>query len=99
MIEVKYIRRGFRYGWLGETVSRLALASEHYGIVLHKSASALLVVIFAEDDGPSKNEFQKLRQRVCLDLKELGVVIRVECLTESALDSLQCAELTRLVLG
>ncbi len=99
VIEVKYIRHGFRYGWLRETVTRLALASEHYRNVLKRSSLALLVVIFAEDDAPSKSEYQQLRQRVRAELMEMGVVIRVEYVTESALDRLDCAELKRLVLG
>jgi hypothetical protein len=99
VIEIKYIRQGFKYGWLRESVMRLAVATELYAARLDRRCLPVLLVVFASEDAPLQWEFQQLRRRVQQDFVQRGLAIRVEYIKEKAISAISCEELRHLVEG
>lgn len=98
-IEVKYIRHGFKFGWLRESVMRLAVASDLYNGRFTRRVLPVLIVILAVGDAPWNVELEQLRQRVRQSLIQRGVEVRVEYVHESAISIISCEELKALLLG
>ena len=99
VIEIKYIRHGFQYGWMRESVSRLILANDLYGERLKRKSVPLLLIITAKSVEMSDSDFAQMRQR----LPELSVYsetgCRVERLRESEIPSISCEDLRHLIFG
>ena len=59
VIEIKYIRRGFKSAWLRESAMRIALADQLYEARLKRHSVPLLIVIFSEEGASQQSEFQR----------------------------------------
>jgi hypothetical protein len=94
IVEIKYIRRGFQFGWMRESVSRLVLATDLYTERLKRKAVPLLLIITAETVKLSESDFARMRQ----GLPQL-IYCRVERLEESKISAISCADLRRLIFG
>jgi hypothetical protein len=99
VIEIKYIRRGFKYPWLRESAMRLALANEVYDARLKRNSIPVLIVIFAAEEVFQQSEFQDLRAKAQSDLGQRGVGVRIEYISEVELPTMSCEQLGRFILG
>jgi hypothetical protein len=99
VIEIKYIRRGFKYPWLRESTMRLALANEVYDARLKRNSIPVLIVIFSAEEVSQQPEFQVLRAKAQTDLGQRGVGVRIEYLSEVELPTMSCEQLRRFILG
>jgi len=99
IVETKYIRRGFHYGWLWEAVNRLAIAAQYYKGTLSRDASPVLIIILASAERPGAVEVRQLRERARRDLLQRGIEARIEYVAENALANMPCNEVIQLVLG
>jgi hypothetical protein len=99
VIEIKYIRQGFKYSWLRESAMRLALANELYQTRLKRHSVPLLLIIFSEDEASAQSEFHHLRAKVQSDLRQRGIGVRIEYVSEATIHKVSCEEIHRLVVG
>lgn len=99
-VELKYIRHGFKYGWLRESFMRLALASDIYKSRFARRVRPILIVILGPAaNSPKNHELDKLRERLRHNLIETDVEVEVEYVNESAISTVSCEELKILLLG
>jgi hypothetical protein len=99
VVEIKYIREGFKYAWLRESVMRLAVATELYDARMRRHSNPLLIVIFAAEDAPERVEFQRLRQKVLSDLIQRDVAVRIEYISERIVPEISCEALAHVISG
>jgi hypothetical protein len=99
VVEIKYIRQGFKYAWLRESAMRLALADQLYNAKLKRDSVPLLLVIFSVGELSQQSEVQKLRAKAQADLRQRGAGVRVEYLSDAGIPNMPCEELKRLILG
>jgi hypothetical protein len=99
IVEIKYIRRGFRQSWLRESAMRLVLAKELYDAQLGRHSIPLLLVIFSAEDASTKSEFLATQAETQADLRQRGVTLRIEYVTENVIPTMSCDELARLIFG
>jgi hypothetical protein len=99
IVEIKYIRRGFRQSWLRESAMRLVLAKELYDAQLGRHSVPLLLVIFSVENASTKSEFLATQAKTQADLRQRGVTLRIEYVTEDAIPTMSCGELARLIFG
>jgi hypothetical protein len=99
IIEMKYIRQGFKYSWLSESVRRLAVAKDLYTGSLGRAALPVLCVIFAQEDVSARLGLQEIRERVQSEMLERGAKIRVEYILEASVSGMSCEDVRRLILG
>ena len=99
VIEIKYIRRGFRSPWLRESAMRLALAAELYDARLKRHAIPVLIVIFSIEETFQQSEIKDVREKVQTDLRQRGVSVRIQYISEANIPTMSCEQLKRLILG
>ena len=63
IIEVKYIRKGFNFGWLNESFLRNLHAQNVYSKITNKAANTLLLIVIA-DEAYNENKYSKLLTRL-----------------------------------
>jgi len=98
ILEIKYIRKGFKYAWLRESAMRLALAAQLYDARLKRRSIPVLAVIFSEE-ASQQSEVQEIRARAEINLRQRGVGVRIEYISEAAIPNMPCEELKSLILG
>jgi hypothetical protein len=99
VIEIKYIRRGFKYAWLRESAMRLALAKELYDARLERQSVALLIVIFSVDEVFQQPDILNAREKTLFDLSQRGAHLRIEYVNEKEMSDMSCEDLTHLIFG
>jgi hypothetical protein len=99
IIEMKYIRQGFKYSWLSESVRRLAVAKDLYTGSLGRTALPVLCIVFAEEDVSARLGLQQLRERVQNEMLQRGARIRVEYILEASVSGMSCEDVRQLILG
>jgi hypothetical protein len=99
IVEIKYIRRGFRQAWLRESAMRLVLAKELYDAQLGRHSIPLLLVIFSAADASTKSEFLATQAKTQADLRLRGITLRIEYIAEDTIPTMSCDELARLIFG
>jgi hypothetical protein len=82
VIEVKYIRRGFKYAWLRESAMRLALANELYDARLKRRSIPLLIVILSADEVFQQPDVKNAREKTQFDLRQRDARLRIEYVSE-----------------
>ncbi len=99
VIDIKYIRHGFKYAWLRESAMRLALAKQLYDARLKRHTVPLLLVILSVEEVSQQSKVQELREKAQTNLRQRGVGVRIEYIREAAISNMPCNELKRLILG
>jgi hypothetical protein len=99
VVEIKYIRRGFKYAWLRESAMRLALADQLYDARLKRHSVPVLIVIFSAEEASQQSEYEGVRAKVQTDLRQRGVGVRIEYISEATIPDMPCEELKCLILG
>jgi hypothetical protein len=97
IVEIKYIRKGFRQGWLAESVSNLVAKVALYGKTFPGDVRGVLLIVLAETHGPSGPnavaQFEELRQAQPSRVKD----IRVHTIEEHRIDAVSCTQLMAIL--
>ena len=92
IIEVKYIRKGFNFGWLNEAFLRNLYAQNAYSKITNKAANTLLLIVIA-DEAYNEDKYSKLLTRLrSNELYRKGKDI-VRIITETELNNVTDIEL------
>jgi len=87
IVEVKYIRKGFNFGWLNESFLRNLHAQNVYAKITNKAANTLLLIIMV-DEAYDENKYEKLLKRLkSNELYRKGKDM-VQILTEKELENI-----------
>lgn len=93
IVEIKYIRMGFRQGWLAESVSNLVAKVALYGKTFPGDVRGVLLIVLAKSHGPTGPravaQFEELRQFQPSRFKQ----IRVHTIEEHQIDAIPCPQL------
>jgi hypothetical protein len=98
ILEVKYIRKGFRQGWLTESLSNLAARTQLYRSTFSQAARGVLLIVMGPESSPSlvsliAEESEKMRNTRSSRFGDL----RISTLQEAEIESTPCRELTSLL--
>ena len=98
LFEVKYIRVGFRYGWLHDNAMKIIYAAQAYAGQLKRRAIPVLVVVLAQATANSDNQGLHAktinhRERLRSNLSERGLQAKVVIMREADLRLTNCAAL------
>jgi hypothetical protein len=93
-IEVKYIRKGFKYNWLRDNVQKSILANQIYQKELERVSIPVLLVIIPQSMTDTTREIYL--QRIEKDMANLNVKHLTILRTETELFKLSCSELKLL---
>lgn len=88
VVEVKFIRKGFHFGWLSEVARRVAVSAQAYGGLLRPSAGALLVIGVPPELLKEERLTLYVELLAKLGLREPG--FRLQYIDSSRLDALTC---------
>jgi len=98
IVEVKYIRKGFRQGWLTETLSNLAARTQLYSNTFSQPARGVLLIVMGPQsrqalDSLIAEESERLRTTRSSRFGDL----RISSLREADIASISCQELQNLL--
>lgn len=97
IVEIKYIRKGFRTGWLTESASNLLAKTALYRETFSGDVRGVLLIVLAESSGSISQravaQFEELRQAQPSRFS----TIRVRTIEERKIDKISCAQLTTML--
>ena len=96
ILEIKYIRKGFGYGWLRESLMKTVTGAELYARTFKTKAWPALLIVLAGDEGRG-NIDRRVREARLL-LVELGLAGKIAVINETAIHQLPCEKLRDLLL-
>jgi len=99
VIEIKYIRQGFKHGWLREAIGRLVVSNQLYTQHVRRKGLPLLIIVLAETAQLSEADLMRMRRQLPQSLTYPDPNYRIELLREADLQSIGCEDLRRLVFG
>ena len=76
---------------------RLAFGDELYDARLQRNSIPVLIVIFSAEEASQQSEFQDLRAKAQTDLRQRGVGVRIEYISEVELPAMSCEQLRRFI--
>ncbi len=92
LFEFKFVRKGFKYGWLKEASLKALYMSEIYEDHA-ANASAPFIVIIAPREVLKCTPSQEYAERIAHESGRLGRMVRLRFLAEEDLPSLSCADI------
>jgi hypothetical protein len=94
IVEVKYLRKGFRFGWMRESASRLLLATDLYEDRIQRKTSPLLLLVTGPELQLGHDTLDDLKERLPQQLSRC----RIAVLKEEEISSSTCDRLRQSVL-
>jgi hypothetical protein len=97
ILEIKYIRKGFRQGWLTESVNSLAARTALYSNTFSQKARGVLLIVFAPSSRPQAQRMSEEIERFphLQSSRIKGISIRT--LEQDSIPSISCQELRVLL--
>ena len=92
VIEIKYVRRGFKYGWLRDNALKIFYANKIYQKEQNRIPIPILIVVSSKQilESPDKLEYMK---RIKEELSVQKIRTRIVFINEEDLDNLSCERL------
>jgi hypothetical protein len=97
ILEIKYIRKGFRQGWLTESVNGLAAKTALYSKTVGHRARGVLLIILANSEQSLTDRVKELGGRVFTSQPERFKNLRIRTIQQSAIATIPCGELKALL--
>jgi len=96
IVEIKYIQKGFRYGWLWETATRVLASTELYIAVTRRRAVGVVLVVLSSESVITST-LRSARDRVLENLNKIQAEGKIELIVEHELADLPCSRLSFIV--
>jgi hypothetical protein len=97
IIEIKFVPKGLRYGWLRDVCVSFTTRTQLYRLRTGRDARGIVLVVFASGELLGE-EAMTIKEKVLEELGELGADLKIAFLREEDLESLDCLRLGMLLL-
>ena len=95
IVEVKYIRKGFNYGWLAESVNGLTARTALYASRFSTRSRAVLVIILASPNGIFVEKIERFKERLRADRPRVGD-LKIHCIPKDEIPALTCQQVRQI---
>jgi hypothetical protein len=95
IVEVKYIRKGFNYGWLTESVNGLTAKTALYGSRFSTSSRPVLVIILASPNRVFVEKIETFKERLRADRPRLRD-LKIHCVAKEEIPTLTCQQVRKM---
>ena len=92
ILEIKYIRKGFNYGWLAESVQGLTAKTALYAAKFARTSHvrSVLIIVLASRNDIFVEKIEQFKRRLLSDRRRSSSDVKIHCLAEDDIAALTC---------
>jgi hypothetical protein len=101
IVEIKFIQKGFKYGWLREVASRVTTGTQLYRSRTGRRARSVVLIILGEiltEPARRGRERKEMRDTVLQELGQLGAKLKIHFIEARDIQDIDCLRLGILLL-
>jgi len=97
ILEIKYIQRGFRHGWLTESINNLAAKTTLYSNTFSRNATGVLLIVLAAGAQPLTRRVTDFSQQLRTSQPARFSNLRIHAIDEAVISTISCNQLKAIL--